>query len=352
MEFKDFTAGNDDDGRRFDKIIRKFLPELSLSELYKLMRKGLIKLNKKKAAPEVKIQSGDVISVAGFLLEKTQTANKSMQTTNRPQTAPDKTDSHPHVQSLSAKNESNLEKSIIFQNEHLLILNKTYDINVHGKNSLAQIVEDYYKQNSNKTSLAFTPGPLHRLDRKTTGIIVFSWSIKGAQWFSENIKTHAIKKTYVAILQGTLTEPQNWSDEILKDGTTKNGFTTVKVISATKKNANARTDENASNPNAKSALTKVTPLKTGFYKGIPVTYAQIQIETGRQHQIRAQSSAHGFPLLGDTAYGGKTLHYKNRDFFLHACKLEFPSENPLNLPAFVECPHPAEFESFLAECRF
>lgn len=337
MEFKNFTAGTDDEGRRFDKIIRRFLPELPLSQIYKMMRKGLIKLNQKKASPETKINSGDEISFAEFLLEKTQTPEMNAQVFSKETQSKKQKDKDSKIQNQShiVQIESNLKKSIIFQNEHLLILNKPYDINVHGKNSLAQIVEEYYRQNSNKTSLAFTPGPLHRLDRKTTGILVFSWSIKGAQWFSENIKTHAIKKTYLAILQGTLTEPQNWSDEILKDGTTKNGFTTVKVIN---------------NSKSKNAITIVTPLKTGFYKGSPVTLAQIKIETGRQHQIRAQSSAHGYPLLGDTAYGGTPLHYKNRDFFLHACKLEFPPENHLNLPAIIECPYPAEFESFLQEC--
>ena len=69
MEFKDFTAGPDDKGRRLDKIIRIFLNNTPLTEIYKLLRKGLIKLNHKKAKPEARVEEGDVISIAEFILK-------------------------------------------------------------------------------------------------------------------------------------------------------------------------------------------------------------------------------------------------------------------------------------------
>ena len=81
---------------------------------------------------------------------------------------------------------------IIFQNEDFLFINKPYDIPVHGaSNSLEKTVVDFYRNNfPQKKSISFTPGPVHRLDRKTTGILAFSMSLTGARWFSENIANH------------------------------------------------------------------------------------------------------------------------------------------------------------------
>ena len=69
MDFKDFTASNDDDNRRLDKIIRVFIPDLPLSEIYKLIRKGLIRINQKKCKAESRVAAGDIISIASFIAD-------------------------------------------------------------------------------------------------------------------------------------------------------------------------------------------------------------------------------------------------------------------------------------------
>ena len=74
--------------------------------------------------------------------------------------------------------------------------------------------------------------------------------------------------------------------------------------------------------------------------------AKILIETGRTHQIRAQAAFHNFPLLGDTAYGGIKLNEK-QDLFLHAIKLEFPKDNPINLPKTIITSIPKHWIDFL-----
>ena len=76
MDFKDFTAGKDDEGRRIDRIIRIFLSNKSLGDIYKLLRKGLIRLNQKKCKPETHVFCGDVISIASFLFENNDVKNK------------------------------------------------------------------------------------------------------------------------------------------------------------------------------------------------------------------------------------------------------------------------------------
>ena len=76
MEFRDFTAGKDDDGRRLDRVLRIFLSSSGLGEIYKLLRKGLIKLNHAKAKPETHVTEGDVISIAGFLFDSKESVSQ------------------------------------------------------------------------------------------------------------------------------------------------------------------------------------------------------------------------------------------------------------------------------------
>ena len=76
MDFRDFTAGQNDDNRRLDRVLRKFLQEKSLSEIYKLLRKGLIKVNHSKAKPETHINCGDVISIAAFLFDSLRSTRR------------------------------------------------------------------------------------------------------------------------------------------------------------------------------------------------------------------------------------------------------------------------------------
>lgn len=319
MNFVDFYAGKNDNDRRLDKVLRAFISETSLSQIYKFIRKKLIRLNDQKAAPETHVFEGDKISIAEFIINV------------------------PNGEK-SPNNTADLE--IIFENQHILIINKPYDISVHGSdNSLDRHVLNYYKNSPwNTPSLSFSPGPLHRLDRKTTGILCFSMSIDGARWFSTNIQSHTIKKHYIGIIQGRLTQKEKWIDYISKeesDSQKQNSFHTVK----------AETDINYADETARQAITTVIPIKYGIFENSEITLVNFLIETGRTHQIRAQSSIHNHPLLGDTAYGGKKIisrDYCNR-FFLHAQTLIFPSENPLSLPVEISAKLPDIFSDFISK---
>lgn len=311
MEFQNFTAGTDDSNRRLDKVIRKFIPETSLSGVYKYIRKGLIKLNNKKTQPEYRVQSGDIISVAAFILSS-EITDKSTENVTLP--------------------------SVIFRNENILIIDKPYNITVQGdKDSLDKLIQKEYEQTVQNNSLSFTPGPLHRLDKKTTGLLAFSQSLAGAHWFSENIKNHTIQKNYVSVLEGLIKEPQEWKDYITKTEDNSTLFHKVQI------------SESKDSEAAKLAHTLIKPIATGSYEGKIFTLCNLDIKTGRMHQIRAQSSLHGHPLLGDSAYGSKIKLNSNPEFFLQAYKLSFP-ENPVGLPDTVEIPFSEPLKSFLNHC--
>ena len=321
MDFVQIKTGADDAGRRLDRVLRKLLPEVPLGEIYKCLRKGTIKVNAKKVPQNYHIAENDTLFLASFLQ------------TEAPQKAAPQPDAAPESKAFDIKIDT------IFENEHIRIVNKPFGVAVHKSNSkeisLAEIVAAEYRALHQNESLSFTAGPLHRLDKNTSGIIVFSQSLKGAQWFSENLSS--FQKEYLGIVQGKIESEQYWVD-LIDDEPKERGsaYKTVRIVS----NGKA----------GKEARTHCFPLKYGSYKGTPVTLCRFCIETGRKHQIRAQSAFHGFPLLGDSAYNAdyrKGTAQPDR-FYLHAFKLSVPP-NPIGMPLTIEAPLPEDFSLFLSE---
>lgn len=323
MEFNDFTAGRDDNGRRLDKVIRIFLNNTPLTEIYKLLRKGLIKLNHKKAKPEARVCQGDVISIAQFILKSgSEAENNSVSQTS--------------VDKISSLN-------IVFENDHLLIIDKPYDRTVHGKDdgiykdvlSYLEVKSDASQDSTIEKSLSFRPGPLHRLDRRTTGLLVFSKSIEGARWFSDGIKNHTIHKKYYGLAEGELNETEVWQDFLSdSENSSSEGFYTVEE-----------------NEDGLKAETIARPVAKGKVKGKNITLIEYSIKTGRKHQIRAQSALHKHPLAGDSAYGGQKQKEFKREFYLQAYSLSFPSDNPLNLPSEIKIKLSSDFIQVLKYCE-
>ncbi|MBO4533257.1 MAG: RluA family pseudouridine synthase [Treponema sp.] len=315
MDFLEFKTGHDDTGRRLDKVLRIFAPSLSLAQIYKSLRKGLIKVNQKKAQPDYKIQEGDIIYAADFLINNCNDEKKTIK------------------KLPSAKT---FDIPVVFCNEHLLILNKPAGINIHpakkGEYSLTDFAMSIYQDSHKKDSLAFKPGPLHRLDKMTGGLVCFSMSYEGASWFCLNMKNHLIQKTYISVVQGIIDKPEHWEDLLSKaqDVDAKGIFHTVKLNSE----------------DGKTAITKVFPVKSGLYKGQKLSVVEFKILTGRQHQIRAQAAGHGHALWGDTAYGGSKTSKNNGKYMLYAYKLEFP-QNELGIPQAVQIKLPGDIKEVL-----
>jgi 23S rRNA pseudouridine955/2504/2580 synthase len=189
-------------------------------------------------------------------------------------------------------------------------------------------------------SLSFKPGPLHRLDKPTSGIIVFSTSLEGARRFSALLKDGKIRKRYLAILEGDLQQSEVWEESLMRDG---EALKTV-IAEASGEKPNAATDK------ARLARTRAMPLKRGRKAGRIYTLAQFEIDTGRTHQIRAQAAHHGYPLAGDRKYGGSGSR-----FFLHAAELELPAgsfqdgEIGGKAPWVIRAPLPEDFERAIGE---
>ena len=281
MDRKEWTLGPDDAQKRLDRVLRRILANNSQGAIESALRKGLVKVNGKKADAAYVTKQGDLLSVASFLLSQNSLQGQAA-------SAATKTDPLPF--------------DVIFENEHLLFIDKPAGISVHdGPDSVAQA---FAAQKNN--SLSFVSAPLHRLDKGTSGLLAVSKSAEGARWFCQKIKDHEIKKFYWGIALGRLDQTELWEDPV--DG--------------------------------KSAKTIATPLKRGLFEGNEITLVQYQIFTGRKRQIRSQSAGRGLALLGDKAFGSG-----DGRFYLRSMRMEFP-DNDLGLPPAIEAPEPQDFLAF------
>ena len=332
------TAALDDNGRRLDRILRKALRETALSAIHRLLRQGRVCVDGKTAGAGLRIQAGQIITVESDLPAKV--------TGPQPAEALPRGATTPHSGKLP---------EILFEGAGLLVLNKPAGLEVHGKGSLEDQVRSYLKPKI-PPSLSFRPGPLHRLDKPSSGIIVYSTNLEGARFFSALIKERKIKKFYLALVQGIVENAEIWRDELIRDKSRQKTFTAD--LGAMMVEAGRPSDD--SGPAAgKDALTRVKPLAGNNN----CTLILAEIETGRTHQIRVQAASRGHPLLGDRKYGAKPFPPDGtfRSFLLHAWRLEFPTlkfsgEIPaaLNrtsppLPNQIEAPLPGYFKSKIRE---
>jgi 23S rRNA pseudouridine955/2504/2580 synthase len=294
-------ARDDDAGRRLDRVLRKANHGLPISAIHRLLRKGAVRVNGKSAAADRRVDAGDAIQF--------EIKNEPYNSIETKTGAPENNNTPPHS--------SLLKNNILFENEHIVIINKRAGLVVHGENSLASAVSAYLADKIPR-SLSFKPGPLHRLDRETSGAIIFSKSLKGAQAVSRGFRERLFCKSYIAIAGGVITEETIWHDNLIRDKISQKTF-----ICDT-------TDAIHTN-----AITKVTPLATnGVY-----TLIRVEIKTGRTHQIRAAAAARGHPLTGDKKYGSNV---KEKTFFLHSFSIEFPDDCGMGIEK-ITAPLPAAF---------
>ena len=189
--------------------------------------------------------------------------------------------------------------NIIYEDNHLLIVEKPINVIVQEDNTkdkdLLTILKEYIKEKYNKPGNVYL-GLVHRLDRPVGGIMVFARTSKSASRLSEQIRNKTFKKTYNAVVIGNINEKG-----ILKDKLLKNEKTNIVTVSDKGKEA-------------------ILHYKKIDYKD-NMSLVEINLETGRPHQIRVQFSNYGYPLYGDNKYNKKAK--SNEQIALFAKKIEF-----------------------------
>ena len=277
--------------QRIDKFVRKWLEEAPLSFVYKLFRKKDIKVNGKWVKPDYIIQTGDVISA--YLNEK-QYEDFSVQRRIQPKPLP-----YP----------------IVYEDDHVLILHKPKGVLVQGEGKLSESnltteVQSYAAYKGELTDLVMgnIPAPAHRLDRQTSGLIVYGKTVESLQALHEVFKQHSLKKYYDVLVHGYVDKAGEIKLKLTKDSEKKMVYI-------------ASEDEHGL-----QAITRYEIVKhiQDF------TLLKVEIVTGRTHQIRVHMKAFQHPVVGDQKYGDfqknasvKRL-YGYEAMFLHASELSFP----------------------------
>lgn len=196
--------------------------------------------------------------------------------------------------------------TVLYEDNHIIAVNKTCNEIVQGDNTgdtpLSETVKTYIKQKYNKPGEVFL-GVTHRLDRPTSGVVLFARTSKALTRLNEMFKSHEqIKKTYWAIVQGCPKVPEARLENWLVRNEAQNKSYIAK-------------------PGAKEAKQAILSYKT-LVKGEHYTLLEVNLETGRHHQIRCQLATIGCPIKGDLKYGAKRSN-PDGGICLHARKIEF-----------------------------
>lgn len=295
-------------GQRLDKYLHRILPEAGNSFLYKMLRKKNITLNGKKADGSEKVAAGDQVSI--YFSEETLAKFMGQGQTAR--------------QDKSAYSEAFRKLSpipVLYENEHILLADKPSGVlsqKACGSDlSLNEWLTGYLLESGFMTEgelTRFRPSVCNRLDRNTSGIVLCAKSLRGAQMLGTLLKERTLHKYYQLYVKGRIEKEEQIEGYLAKDERLN------KVFVSFEKPAGKETD-------SAEIRTKYRPLRIERDK----TLLEVELITGKSHQIRAHLSGVGHPLLGDFKYGDRAWNESYRQKFgvqsqlLHAYKVVFPS---------------------------
>ena len=260
---------------RIDKYISSKLENFSRANIQRMIENGDILVNGKKVRTSYKIQGNDKIKI----------------TFEEPKEA--------HLKP------EDIALDFVYEDNDILVVNKQKGLVVHPGNgnpngTLVNAVMAHCKDSLSGIGGEIRPGIVHRIDKDTSGLLIIAKNDIAHINLSEQIKNHEVKKTYLALVRGRIKEQE-----------------------ATINMPIARDEKNrikmAVDKNGKAAITHFKVLK----KYENYTFLEVNIETGRTHQIRVHLSKIGFPLVGDSVYSNGKNPFEVQGQMLHSYRLEF-----------------------------
>ncbi|MGN1140536.1 MAG: RluA family pseudouridine synthase [Oliverpabstia sp.] len=285
-------------GQRMDKFLKKYFKEAGSGFLYKMLRKKNILLNDKKAEGKEMLKEGDTITL--YLAEDTIEKFRGVV----------------YTESEDEQAYPTVLLDILYEDSDFMIINKPAGILSQKSSdqdiSMVEYIIGYLLSTGQITAReleTFHPSVCNRLDRNTSGLILAGKSLSGLQFFSRVLKERSIKKYYLCLVRGKITEKKHCKAYLKKDLRSNQ----VRVLERPEKDAAV-------------IETSYEPL----WGNKNETLLKVELITGKSHQIRSHLASMGYPLAGDPKYGDKNWNrvLKKNDGldrqFLHAWQIEFP----------------------------
>ncbi|WP_371189187.1 23S rRNA pseudouridine(955/2504/2580) synthase RluC [Thalassotalea maritima] len=302
-----FDIDADGAGQRIDNFLLKTLKGVPKSMIYRLLRKGEVRVNKKRAKPEYKLQADDVIRVAPIRVAEKE-----------------------DVVSTKLDKVANLEKQILFEDDCLIVINKPSGMAVHGGSGLSfGLIEALRALRPQAKMLEL----VHRLDRDTSGCLVVAKKRSSLRSLHEQLRNKTVQKFYHALVKGHWPSKLTRVTEGLKKNELKSGERVVLV----------------DNLNGKESETRYKVLY--HYEGASLVRAFPV--TGRTHQIRVHCQCSGHPIACDAKYGADDFTARMNEqglkrLFLHAHSIEFTHPKTEQRVRF-EAPYDGDLTAILAK---
>jgi RluA family pseudouridine synthase len=284
----EFSIGPAEAGKKVLRYVRQLLPGVPLSGIHKMVRTGRVKRNGKRAKADDVLAEGDVIRL--YMAEE-----DFAQVTKPPKKF--------HGVSRAI--------DVVYEDSDILIVNKPLGLLTHGaqgehKDTLANRVLAYLYDKGELQSQVFTPSPVNRLDRNTSGLVVFGKTHEATRILAEQLRDHLIRKWYLAIVKGRPSERGEIDAQLVRD---------------VKRNVTRVADE------GKPARTLYERRATAGGTSV----VKVELVSGRTHQIRAHFAHIGHPLWNDVKYGGRSRSGEHHQW-LHAAWLSFPDGRVFHAP--------------------
>jgi 23S rRNA pseudouridine955/2504/2580 synthase len=303
------TVTADEARQRIDNFLMRHFKTVPRSRVYRLLRKGEVRVNRKRVDAEYRIQEGDEVRLPPVRIDAVDESGRLKSA--RP------------TSSLTEL----IERAVIFQDKHLLVIDKPAGVAVHGGSGMSFGVIETLRASRPRETLEL----VHRLDRDTSGCLLVARDRSTLTALHALIRNGGMHKTYLALVAGSWQLGTKRIDAPLATDNRQHGERHVRVA-----------------PAGKDSTSIFKPVQ---FFGSLATLMEVDIPTGRTHQIRVHASFAGHPLLGDDKYGDRDrnaelkVHGLKRTF-LHAQSVAFEWPGS-GVPFHVSAPLPPELAAVL-----
>lgn len=310
------TIDEASEGQRVDNFLTKTLKGVPKSHVYRILRSGEVRVNKKRIDADFRLSLGDVVRVP-------PTRSTSV---NTPE--------------LTAPTTSKFEHAILFEDEAMLVIDKAAGFAVHGGSGISRgVIEQLRLERPRAKFLEL----VHRLDRETSGVLMLAKKRSALVALHEAIRSNQTDKRYAVLVKGEWLESKKRVVLDLQKYVLPNGERRVNVVTDTSKDKN----------NERQTSETIFRLIKNYYSPVIGSFSllEAQLVTGRTHQLRVQLAHLGFPIAGDDKYGDFALNkmlikHGLKRMFLHSeitkirhpitgDKLELKAPIPLDLSKFL-----------------